>query len=235
MARLDVGVWRRAGFRAKAWLVGRSEARYAARFSHSIAVSSADAALLRRTNSSLPVLVVENGVDCARFQPLPEAPSGNDLLFAGVMGYPPNADAVRFFCREILPLVRREVPDARLLIAGQSPPPEVRSLAASEAVLVLPDVADMMPCYRRARLAVVPLRAGGGTPDAIYRHGAGAPFYPRREDLFGEPNPQDAAALLPIWETELRRIVAEHEPSVLLYAPLGVGGHVDHELTCLCC
>ncbi len=413
MARLDVGVWRRAGFRAKAWLVGRSEARYAARFSHLIAVSSADAALLRRTNRSLPVSVVENGVDCARFQPLPEAPSGNDLLFAGVMGYPPNADAVRFFCREILPLVRREVPDARLLIAGQSPPPEVRSLAASEGVSVLPDVADMIPCYQGARLAVVPLRAGGGTrlkileamalgravvltsigcegidvspgrdiliadeprdfaacvvsllrdpalraalaararqtvesrydwpllaakqvavyssladggreapgrlhlylsphfddailscgglihaqrqagervgiltlcsgspesgplsplarryedewsksgdgmalrreenaaglstwgvsgwdggsPDAIYRSGAGASYYPRREDLFGEPNPRDAAALLPVWETELRRIAAEHGPSVLLYAPLGVGGHVDHELT----
>ena len=163
MARLDIGIGRRAGFWIKAWLLGRSEARYASRFDQSIAVSSTDADLLRRRNPALPVSVVENGVDCARMQPLAEAPTGNDLLFTGVLGYPPNADAIRFFCREILPLVRREFPDARLLIAGQSPPPDLRELASGEAVELLADVADIVPCYRRARLSVVPLRAGGGT------------------------------------------------------------------------
>jgi glycosyltransferase involved in cell wall biosynthesis len=70
---------------------------------------------------------------------------------------------VRFFCREILPLVRLQIPDARLLIAGQSPPPDVRALARSDSVVLLADVADIVPCYQRARLAVAPLRAGGGT------------------------------------------------------------------------
>lgn len=163
MARLDTGLRRRAGFLLKALLMRRWEARYAGRFSRCITVSSADAAVLRRANPSLSVSVVENGVDCLKFRMLSEAPSGNDVLFAGVLGYPPNTDAVRFFCQRILPLVRREVPDARLLIAGKSPPPEVRSLAASGAALVLPDVADIIPCYQRVRLAVVPLRAGGGT------------------------------------------------------------------------
>lgn len=163
MARLDIGCRRRAGFWIKAWLLARSEARYRARFDHSIAVSSTDADLLRRQNPALPVSVVENGVDCARLQPLAEAPAGNDLLFTGVLGYPPNADAVRFFCREILPLVRREIPDARLLVAGQSPPPDVRALADWDSVELLADVADIVPCYQRARLSVVPLRAGGGT------------------------------------------------------------------------
>lgn len=163
MARLDTGLRRRAGFLLKALLMRRWEARYAGRFSRCITVSSADAAVLCRANPSLPVSVVDNGVDCLTFRMLPEAPSGNDVLFAGVLGYPPNADAVRFFCERILPLVRREVPDARLLIAGQNPPAEVRALAASGAALVLPDVADIIPCYQRARLAVVPLRAGGGT------------------------------------------------------------------------
>jgi len=163
IAGLDLGVWGRAGFRIKAWLLGRSEARAAARFSHLIAVSTTDAEFLRRENPALPISVVENGVDCARLQPLAEAPAGNDLLFAGLLGYPPNADAVRFFCREILPLVRLQIPDARLLIAGQSPPPDLRALARSDSVVLLADVADIVPCYQRARLAVVPLRAGGGT------------------------------------------------------------------------
>ena len=163
MTKLDIGFRSRVGYWIKAWLLGRSEGRYAARFDHVIAVSSTDADLLRRENPALPVSVVENGVDCARLQPLAEAPAGNDLLFTGVLGYPPNADAVLFFCREILPLVRRAVPDARLLMAGQSPPPEVRALADWDSVELLADVADIVPCYRRARLSVVPLRAGGGT------------------------------------------------------------------------
>ncbi len=413
MARLDTGLLRHAGFRIKAWLIGRCEAHYAPRVSHCIAVSPTDAAVLQRVNPSASVSVVENGVDCRRFQSLPDASSGNDLLFTGVLGYPPNADAARFFCRKILPLIRREVPDARLLIAGQSPRPEVRALADSEAVVVLSDVADIIPCYQRARLAVVPLRAGGGTRlkileamalgravvstsigcegigvrhgqdiliadepeafaasvvsllrdpvartaltaharqtversydwpalatkqlelysslldggqvaqrclhlylsphlddailssgglihaqrqagervgvltlctgspdrdtlsplarryeskwsesgdgmvlrraenaaalsdwgvdtwyggtrDAIYRHEAGTPYYSSRKDLFTEPHPNDAAALLLVWETQVKQIVAEHGAEVLLYAPLGVGGHVDHELT----
>jgi LmbE family N-acetylglucosaminyl deacetylase len=71
----------------------------------------------------------------------------------------------------------------------------------------------------------------GSARDAIYRNGTGAPYYPTREDLFGEPHPQDPAALLPLWETEVKQIASEHGRAVLLYAPLGVGGHVDHELT----
>jgi len=163
MARLDIGLLRRANFRIKAWLIGRCEAHYAARVSHCIAVSSTDATVLQRVSPSASVSVVENGVDCRRFQPFPDAPSGNELLFTGVLGYPPNADAARFFCQQILPLIRREVPDARLLVVGQSPSPEVRSLAALDAVSVLSDVPDIVPCYQRARLAVAPLRAGGGT------------------------------------------------------------------------
>jgi sugar transferase (PEP-CTERM/EpsH1 system associated) len=163
MARLDVSLPRRAGFWVKAWLMKRCESHYAARFNHCIAVSSTDADLLHRAHPSLAVSVVPNGVDCRELQPLPEPPSGNDILFAGVLGYPPNTDAVRFFCRDILPRIRREVPDARLLIVGQSPPPELRSLVTSEAVALGADVAGVVPYYRRARLAVVPLRAGSGT------------------------------------------------------------------------
>jgi sugar transferase (PEP-CTERM/EpsH1 system associated) len=163
MARLKLSLWRRAGFWAKAWLMRRCEAQYAGRFDRCIAVSSPDADLLRQANPRLSVSVVPNGVDCRRLQPLPDPSSGNDLLFTGVLGYPPNVDAVRFFCRDVLPRIRREVPEARLLIVGQSPAAEIRRLAASEGVALYPDVADVIPYYQRARLAVVPLRAGSGT------------------------------------------------------------------------
>ena len=62
------------------------------------------------------------------------------------------------------------------------------------------------------------------TPDAIFRA-----YYQSREDLFRKPHSEDAVFLLPVWEKRLKQIAAE-EKRVLLYAPLGIGGHVDHEL-----
>jgi LmbE family N-acetylglucosaminyl deacetylase len=66
--------------------------------------------------------------------------------------------------------------------------------------------------------------------DAIYRADNGVAYYDTRSDLFREPRPQDAAALLPFWEARVRDLAEGQAPNILLYAPLGVGGHVDHEL-----
>jgi LmbE family N-acetylglucosaminyl deacetylase len=68
------------------------------------------------------------------------------------------------------------------------------------------------------------------TQDAIYRADKGVPYYETRASLFRKPHPQDAASLLPFWQTRLRQLAEEEAHGLLLYAPLGVGGHVDHEL-----
>ena len=76
-----------------------------ARFDHCLVVSPAERDLLHREDPSLPITVVENGVDARQRPPLDEAEAGNALLFVGVMGYEPNEDAARYFCGRILPLV----------------------------------------------------------------------------------------------------------------------------------
>jgi LmbE family N-acetylglucosaminyl deacetylase len=68
------------------------------------------------------------------------------------------------------------------------------------------------------------------TQDAIYRTDKGVPYYETQADLFREPRPQDDACVLSSWEERVRRLAAEEAQDILLYAPLGVGGHVDHEL-----
>jgi glycosyltransferase involved in cell wall biosynthesis len=87
-----------------------------------------------------------------------------DLLMVGTLGYYPNADAAQFLCREILPwLSQAGAPPPRLSIVGRAPRAEVQALAAIPGVTVWPDVADVLPFYRNARIAVVPIRAGGGS------------------------------------------------------------------------
>lgn len=91
------------------------------------------------------------------------APDCREMLFVAGFGHPPNEEAARWFVAEVLPLVRAEVSDAALCIVGSQPGPAVRALAGA-AVQVLADVdaATLRDCYRRARVAVVPLRCGAG-------------------------------------------------------------------------
>lgn len=144
-------------------LMSRMERRYARRVDHCIVVSPREAGRLRRALPEASVSVVANGVDTRAQRPLEEPEAGHVLLFVGRMQYAPNADAVRHLCRRILPLVRRAVPDVRLDLVGEHPPDVVTRLAETEGIVVTGGVADVVPYYRRSRVAVVPLRAGGGT------------------------------------------------------------------------
>ena len=110
-----------------------------------------------------PVHLIPNGVDCDAYDALPEGRTGDPLiLYLGSMSWPPNAEAALFLANEVLPLVRRRVPGARLRIVGRNPPAEVRS-AAADGVEVTGGVESVIPHLREAALLAVPLEAGGGT------------------------------------------------------------------------
>jgi glycosyltransferase involved in cell wall biosynthesis len=162
MARLDCGIPARVGYRLKSSIMRRAEMGYVRRFDCCVTVSIAESDLLTDLLPPVRPVVIENGVDCTALQPLLPAPPAA-LLFAGVMDYPPNADAVVFFCRRILPLIRSRVPDVNLFIVGHSPPPRVVALAREPGVAVTGHVEDMRDYYARSSVAIVPLRAGGGT------------------------------------------------------------------------
>lgn len=90
--------------------------------------------------------------------------SGDPFLLIGNLSYLPNVEGARFFCAEVLPRLRAQAPDlARVTIAGSSPAPSVVALGGDAGVTVRANPADVGPLYDRARVAVVPLRAGGGT------------------------------------------------------------------------
>jgi polysaccharide biosynthesis protein PslH len=151
----------------------RYEKETLARFDGVLAVSDAD----RDTFASLypgairqPVHVVPTGVDTEYFSPdhQQSAVSNRQLIFTGSMDWLPNEDAMQFFCREILPLVRAEEPAARLSIVGRAPTPAVKRLAAEHDVQITGRVDDVRPYMKEAAVYVVPLRIGGGTRLKIF-------------------------------------------------------------------
>jgi glycosyltransferase involved in cell wall biosynthesis len=85
------------------------------------------------------------------------------ILFVGTLGYAPNADAVMWFTSRVWPRLRFVSKCVRFVIAGRDPPDWMLRLGRQPGIVVAGSVPDVAPLYRKAALAVVPLRAGGGT------------------------------------------------------------------------
>jgi sugar transferase (PEP-CTERM/EpsH1 system associated) len=149
----------------------RHEARTLARFDGVLAVSDVDRATFARLYPGAirePAHVVATGVDTEYFAPSPGDPQSRQLVFTGSMDWLPNEDAMLFFCREVLPLIRAEEPGVRLSIVGRAPTPSVKKLAAGAGIEVTGVVDDVRRHVRSAAVYVVPLRIGGGTRLKIF-------------------------------------------------------------------
>jgi sugar transferase (PEP-CTERM/EpsH1 system associated) len=144
----------------------RYERRACRRATAIVAVSEADRRALLQLDPDLDIAVVPNGVDTEYFRCRPLAQTNDKessatLVFTGTMDFRPNVDAMTWFCKEILPLIRSRTPKIRLFIVGQGPAKAVQELA-SPFVTVTGAVEDIRPYLENAAVYVVPMRMGGG-------------------------------------------------------------------------
>jgi sugar transferase (PEP-CTERM/EpsH1 system associated) len=149
----------------------RYEGRTLARFDGVLAVSDADRDSFARLYPDAlraPASVVPTGVDVGFFPPSPSDPASRRLVFTVSMDWLPNEDAMLYFCREVLPIIRTEEPDVQLSIVGRAPTPAVEKLARLDGVHVTGRVDDVRPYMRDAAVYVVTLRIGGGTRLKIF-------------------------------------------------------------------
>ncbi len=181
---VDSDKWRQYGAR-KGWPLGaiyRREGRLLLAFEREVArafdaslfVSEHEADLFRRLapESAAKVGHFRNGVDTEYFSPREGYPNPypegeQALVFTGAMDYWPNQDAVDWFAREVLPLVRARRPRARFYVVGSRPGQKVRQLAALPGVVVTGAVADVRPYLAHARCAVAPLRIARGVQNKV--------------------------------------------------------------------
>lgn len=84
-----------------------------------------------------------------------------DICFLGGYRHAPNIDAVEWFVKEIFPRIKRKEPEARFIIAGANPGPEVQALAR-EDVIVTGQIADLRELFDRTRVFACSLRFGAG-------------------------------------------------------------------------
>ena len=94
------------------------------------------------------------------------------LLFVGGVHGPdnPNADSIRYFCREVWPAVQKAT-GASFIVAGYGTDDFLEELSSS-TVQVLGSQENLSPLYERARVFVVPTRYAAGLPFKAYEAAA---------------------------------------------------------------
>ena len=140
------------------------------RFDAVIAVSAEDRDQMREQYGVEAVFEVPTGVDVEFFVPSgKEKIDPHNVVFTGSMDWLPNEDAIRYYTEQILPIVRRSIPDATLTVVGRNPYPSLLELSRQDpSIIVTGRVDDVRPYMERAAAYVVPLRIGGGTRLKIF-------------------------------------------------------------------
>jgi len=139
-----------------------------------VALTKEDKIIMERLESNIRVRLIPNGSDhlkkiddvttllSSSFEPPVITDNSPTVLFVGNFAYEPNVDAALYFCRDVFPLILKDVPNVKLYLVGNAPPSEICSLGSNRHIEVSGRVASLIPFYKRADVVVCPLRIGGG-------------------------------------------------------------------------
>ena len=167
LANLRLGFKEKLLRRENLWKLRRYENRVAERLTATIVCGPDDKTFLNReVPAAGRIKVLANGVDEVyfRMEDFPPQPDpAPTVLFCGAMDYSPNVNGLLWYFENCDALVRRQIPERRMLIVGKNPLPQVRALGEIEGVTVVGEVPDVRPYYQRAWTQMVPLLIGGGT------------------------------------------------------------------------
>lgn len=99
-----------------------------------------------------------------------------DLLFVGGGQHPPNLDAVRWLARDILPQVRRSLPDCQVHLVGDGLAHALDGAAPTDGLVFHGHVPDLAPLLAGCLAGLAPLRFGAGVKGKVNQYmAAGLP------------------------------------------------------------
>lgn len=95
------------------------------------------------------------------------------LLFVGSVprAESPNADSLRWFIREVWPMIEGQIRPARFDVVGENDTDEIRRLATAGVRMVGP-VEDLTQAYDTHRIFVAPTRFAAGLPHKVHEAAA---------------------------------------------------------------
>lgn len=114
--------------------------------------------------SAARTVTVANGVDVARFLPMPQSDGPTEILYVGSFRHFPNIIGFERLCHRLMAIVWRDFPDARLrVVAGPDPGRYWRAVRLDPRIEMHEFVEDLRPLYAQATVVAVPLEVSAGT------------------------------------------------------------------------
>jgi glycosyltransferase involved in cell wall biosynthesis len=108
------------------------------------------------------IVAVSLGVDTHIFKRYSELPDNKTIIFSGNMGYFPNEIAVIWFIEECFWMIKREIPDAKLVIVGNNPNSKIKKIGDNHSIFVTGFVESMVSELNKAQVAITPMQSGYG-------------------------------------------------------------------------
>jgi glycosyltransferase involved in cell wall biosynthesis len=140
-------------------------------FDCSVLVSDVDRNYLLEGNhiDTSRLLHCSNGIDPAAL-PYQFGPDGRTIVFIGNMTSLQNLDAALHFATDVLPLVRRQLPDACFRVVGRIDSVDAARFQALEGVTVTHQVESIAQATRGASVGVCPIRFGAGIQNKMLEY-----------------------------------------------------------------
>jgi O-antigen biosynthesis protein len=127
-------------------------------------VSPMEQVLLQKEDPSIQVDIVSDiQISCSSKNPFLKR---KNILFIGSFAHPPNADAIRWFVKDIFPSIKSQIPGIRLVIIGSDPPNDIQSVA-DDSIIVTGFVETVEPYLEESRIFIAPVRFGAGIKGKI--------------------------------------------------------------------
>jgi glycosyltransferase involved in cell wall biosynthesis len=140
----------------------RRERLLGERFTVLTVCSEEDREYLERNGVKAPIHVIQNGFDMPRSEPVHHPMKPPRIGFIGLFDHFPNRDAIHWFVSQCWPLIKHQIPNVRLRVAGEDTGGFLKSYNLPDIDLLgwLPDPSDEIGTWSTM---VVPIRLGAGT------------------------------------------------------------------------
>jgi len=141
-------------FEEKAWY---------GKFNKVIVFSEEDKLIIRKVYNMKNVAVIPLGINLKDYSLRQKKVQPFDVIFVGNFSHYPNVDAVIFFYKEILPLIRGKLSCVTSLVVGANPPRQIRKLAElNKNISITGYVEDIAEYYSKSKVFIAPIRCGTG-------------------------------------------------------------------------
>lgn len=139
------------------------EKHWYVRYKKIIVFSEYDKNILRKLYNIKNIEVIPLGIDLTEYPARDIKNKIYDIIFVGNFSHSPNVDAVLYFYKYIMPLLKKSFPAVSVVIVGVNPPESIKRLSnLYNNTFVTGYVNDITEYYNKSKVFIAPIRYGTG-------------------------------------------------------------------------